>query len=842
MADFTPADLDAIFKKYFGDAGPKSATPNDIADFIKNIKASTDEMKKSQPAMKSFKNLMEGTKTPMVDVSGKLDQLNKAIEETIKVEKSSASKAEKDAAKTNRAALESTRAEVSKAAALGNARVALGNLGVGIRDMAVATTEAAIEFAKGLQAGTSGTELYTAASVSAAKATGNLVYEISTGLAGLLGVVSLFLPMARAVKILTLEFSAFLGIVGYISKVAAEKVGEGLKYLGTEVENAKKSFKDATSAGANFAGGMTEMREQAATAGLNMQQFGTVIKDNKESLSSMGMGVTQAAKEIAKVSGILRKGELGSQLQNLGYSFEEQAGLAADVSAQLRAAGKEIIPAEVARLTVEYGKNLRVITDITGKDARKALEKARADTLKSATFAELTRTGNKDASLQLQGFLTSMPEELQKGFLELFNTGVITDVASNLLATTNSEYLPVLQAAIAQIKYGTGTVADGTDAGFTAMQKISKNAVEGSQQSQAMAQAAQLGSNGSLTAWVTLNDALLKFGTTVLPGETEKVRTEVEKLATTASQFDKDVRFLDTAIQRFAVSLMKTITPLMNMFVSLPASELKRIEDQNKDMVEAMEAYLSNKKSIQDNTAPGTTVFSTLTSRIHDLTDAILNWRPWATTPPVPGAGKATPTEDFANGKKYRRNPKSGEYEEMPVAAPPAAGANKFIKFTQNSGNLSHYNQLEGGTKTAFESMISELGQDVTVNSAYRSQAEQNDLIKKWKAAGGSKTNPTAGGITLPATHSMHTTGTALDIDPNIVNNLESSGLLEKYGFVRRQNDPGHISHPTAPATTSAAEMPGTLQLSELNEKFDKMIALMGIGNYNTDRIYRATA
>ena len=839
MADFTPADLDAIFKKYFGDAGPKSgSTPSNKNDVVKDIKAFTDELKKSQPIIKIAQRLIEGTTTPFVDVSGKLAQLNKAIEDNIQVEKSSASQTEKDKASKKRASAEGAKADLLKTAALGNAKTAIVNLGVNLRNMAVATADAAIEFAKGLQAGTSGTELYTAASVRAATATGNLVSEISLGLAALLTVVTTMFPLGRVVKYLTLAVSGLLATFGYISKEAGEKVGEGLKYLGTEIENAKKSFKDATSAGANFAGGMTEMRQQAATAGLNMQQFGTVIKDNKESLSSMGMGVTQAAREIAKVSGILRKGELGTQLQNLGYSFEEQAGLAADVSAQLRAAGKEIIPAEVARLTLEYGKNLRVITDITGKDARKALEKARADTLKSSTFAELTRTGNKDASLQLQGFLSTMPEELQKGFLELFNTGVITDVASNLLASTNSEYLPVLQAAIAQIKYGTGDVASGSALGLTAMETLSKNAIAGSQQYQPMAAAAQLGSNGSLTAWVTLNDALLKFGTTVLPGETEKVRTEVEKLAKTTSKFDEHVRAIDAVTQRLAVSLMELSTPLMEKYVAAPDAIIKIIKEQNKNYVKAMEDY-SN--TIMDNTTPGTTIFSTLTKVLTDLKDTILNWKPWA-TPPVPGAGKATPTEDFANGTKYRRNPKTGEYEKMPMAAPPAAGANNFIKLTQNSGDLSHYNQLEGGTKTAFESMISELGQPVTVNSAYRSQAEQNDLIKKWKAAGGSDKNPTAGGITLPAAHSMHTTGTALDIDPNIVNKLESSGLLKKYGFVRQHDDPGHISHPTAPATTSAADMPGTLQLSELNEKFDKMIALMGIGNYNTDRIYRATA
>ena len=838
MADFTPADLDAIFKKYFGDAGPKSgSTPNNKVDVVKDIKAFTDELKKSQPIIKIAQKLIEGTTTPFVDVSGKLALLNAEIEKSIQIEKNSADQSKKDEASKKRASAEVAKADLIKTAALGNAKTAIVNLGVNLRNMAVATADAAIEFAKGLQAGTSGTELYTAASVRAATATGNLVSEISLGLAALLTVVTSMFPLGRVVKLVTLAVSGLLATFGYISKEAGEKVGEGLKYLGTEIENAKKSFKDATSAGANFAGGMTEMRQQAATAGLNMQQFGTVIKDNKESLSSMGMGVTQAAREIAKVSGILRGGKLGTQLQNLGYSFEEQAGLAADVSAQLRAAGKEIIPAEVARLTLEYGKNLRVITDITGKDARKALEKARADTLKSSTFAELTRTGNKDASLQLQGFLSTMPEELQKGFLELFNTGVITDVASNLLATTNSEYLPVLQAAIAQIKYGTGDVASGKKAGFEAMEKISKNAVDGSQQYQAMAQAAQLSSNGSLTAWQTLNDALIMFGTKVLPGTTATVTAEVEKLATTASKFDEHVRAIDAVIQRLAVSLMGKITPIMEGFVAAPDAVLTATAEVEK-YFKAMEDY---RNTMMDNTTPGTTIFSTLTKVLTDLKDTILNWKPWA-TPPVPGAGKPTPTKDFADGKKYKRNPKSGEYEEMPMAAPPAAGANKFIKFTQNSGDLSHYNQLEGGTKTAFESMISELGQDVTVNSAYRSQAEQNDLIKKWKAAGGSNTNPTAGGVTLPAAHSMHTTGTALDIDPNIVNKLESSGLLKKYGFVRQHDDPGHISHPLAPVNTSAAEMPTTLQLSELNEKFDKMIALMGIGNYNTDRIYRATA
>ena len=99
MADFTPADLDAIFKKYFGDAGPKSgSTPNNKVDVVKDIKAFTDELKKSQPIIKIAQKLIEGTTTPFVDVSGKLALLNAEIEKSIQIEKNSADQSKKDEA------------------------------------------------------------------------------------------------------------------------------------------------------------------------------------------------------------------------------------------------------------------------------------------------------------------------------------------------------------------------------------------------------------------------------------------------------------------------------------------------------------------------------------------------------------------------------------------------------------------------------------------------------------------------------------------------------------------------------------------------------------------------
>ena len=124
---------------------------------------------------------------------------------------------------------------------------------------------------------------------------------------------------------------------------------------------------------------------------------------------------------------------------------------------------------------------------------------------------------------------------------------------------------------------------------------------------------------------------------------------------------------------------------------------------------------------------------------------------------------------------------------------------NSLINWGSGTGSASHFSSLPESTQSKFNAMIAEYGKSVTVTSARRSPEEQADLYRRWKEAGGSEKNPSAGGITMPVPpggRDNHVDGRALDIDKESYSALVKAGLLEKYGFGTVKGDEGHIQLP----------------------------------------------
>ena len=89
-------------------------------------------------------------------------------------------------------------------------------------------------------------------------------------------------------------------------------------------------------------------------------------------------------------------------------------------------------------------------------------------------------------------------------------------------------------------------------------------------------------------------------------------------------------------------------------------------------------------------------------------------------------------------------------------------------------------------------------GRKITINSAYRSLDEQTAIYNAWLAAGGSKTNPKAGGYYMPSKpnpSSPHPQKIAFDIPKQDIATLVDLGLLEKHKFTFPfpEKDPVHI-------------------------------------------------
>ena len=406
--------------------------PKNVEEFQKSIRSFTENLKKSQPGLAQFKDFLNGTTKPIEDVTKQMDALNRAIKEA---------KEAKNIERT--ASLEDQKSDLTKAAISKNLVAGFTNLGIGVASLTNGVYEGTRDFVKSLQSGAGGVEVATQTAVKTAKLAG----ETGKALGGFVQSMGFVVSLLGGpwVKALGLAVSAIGAFTEWFSGKAADKAADAAQLLGDELKKTEKGFKDITGAGAIFAGGMTEMRVQAGRAGLDIAMLAEVVKSSREDLVMMGIGMGEATKRVAGVSKELRNSELGMQLRKLGYSAEEQASLSAQVMANMNAAGDKRImtDAELARVTAQYGKDLKILSDITGQDAKKLMEKARTESLKADILAKLT----PEQAERFQAQVANMPATAHKALFELISSGgtAITDIASNVMMQESPAFAKTIQ-------------------------------------------------------------------------------------------------------------------------------------------------------------------------------------------------------------------------------------------------------------------------------------------------------------------------------------------------------------------------------------------------------------
>jgi hypothetical protein len=170
-----------------------------------------------------------------------------------------------------------------------------------------------------------------------------------------------------------------LELGGALLDFGAKQTAEALKFqvevVSKQLEKTYTAFKTATASGALFADGLTGLVKSAHAAGLDTATFANVLKTNAAELAHSGMGVSGGADFIAKA---MKKGGDSARngLLNLGFSLEEQVGLYAETTARLKRYGAAITPDKVASETQKYAENLRLISALTGEDAKAKIKQS----------------------------------------------------------------------------------------------------------------------------------------------------------------------------------------------------------------------------------------------------------------------------------------------------------------------------------------------------------------------------------------------------------------------------------------------------------------------------------
>lgn len=391
----------------------------------KSIDDLTKGIDKNRAGMTSLiSDMLIGQKN-FKDVSGSIEMLDDKIAElSDQIEK--ASDAEKEGLVEQRKRAQEGKTNLEQLQQENASRRAvvdgLGSFGKGIGSIASVTVKTFGSALKGLQ---DGSNAFTLAGGlmegaidgmnSGAHLAGNTLQSVGSAAAMLPG------PLRIASV-------AAVGLGTAINSAADAATSMGkfvIGYMVKQMELTVDSFRKATSAGAMYAGGMTELINVAHESGLTVKQFAEVLKNNGSTIAASGLSVSEGARKIGEV--IANGGEgMRARLLKLGYSYEEQAGLIAETMRDMRHSGKLLTASnpEIAAETEKYAENLRVISDLTGDDAKKKMEESR-QLASQLAFQQKLATLNETEQAAVMRAFGNMSRQQQLNFMDMVNFGTV---------------------------------------------------------------------------------------------------------------------------------------------------------------------------------------------------------------------------------------------------------------------------------------------------------------------------------------------------------------------------------------------------------------------------------
>lgn len=202
------------------------------------------------------------------------------------------------------------------------------------------------------------------------------------------------------------------------------------------VEKSTGAFQSAAKSGATFGGSINTFAASASAAGMTMEKFGNMIRQNADSMVVLGGTTAEGAKRFADLSKQMRSSQVGTELYNLGYTTEEvNSGMASYIK-QMGNTGKlqGKSTAEIAAASGKYLKELDGLAQITGQTREEKMKEQEA-LQKDAQFRAATANLDADQKEMLQTFITSFPKEQQAAVKDMIATGSITSEAAAKMQT-----------------------------------------------------------------------------------------------------------------------------------------------------------------------------------------------------------------------------------------------------------------------------------------------------------------------------------------------------------------------------------------------------------------------
>jgi hypothetical protein len=251
-------------------------------------------------------------------------------------------------------------------------------------------------------------------------------------------VASFFLPGGALGKVLFKGAVAAGGALLSLSTAAGKVALDYVKVSAAAADALFKSFNSLSEAGATTAGGMDDVFVQLQTLGMTLSEidkFTTLIGKNGKVLSQFGATAAEGAKMFSEVAGTLVKSDLGTQLQQLGITADEQRESALAYM-NIQAKTGQLNLKNTKQLIEESGKFAKELdlaarlTGATRKEQQEARESAQTESRFRAAQIEAEQNGDTERQAELEviqrTFALARPfvgDEAAKGVLQIGASG-----------------------------------------------------------------------------------------------------------------------------------------------------------------------------------------------------------------------------------------------------------------------------------------------------------------------------------------------------------------------------------------------------------------------------------
>lgn len=253
------------------------------------------------------------------------------------------------------------------------------------------------------------------------------------------------------------ELGQLPGYVGLIFR--------GFERLAAVQEENFKAYQSLTSAGVNFGGSLTKVRESAASSYLTLDKFTEIIQKNSKTLAKMGGDANTGAEAFAKLNKAMYAGDTGQKLMTLGYTSEQISNsMLSYVEATGGRSKKELANSDaLIKSSAEYMANLNGLSTLTGESREQLEQQMKEQAANAAWQAKLATMSEEEKAKAISGLQNALAVG-GKGAADAFQSRVlgippITEAAKTFTATMGNTNESIMRSAD-NVTDATKTVAD----------------------------------------------------------------------------------------------------------------------------------------------------------------------------------------------------------------------------------------------------------------------------------------------------------------------------------------------------------------------------------------------